>query len=242
MSKKLEGYVEFKNLTFGYSKVAPPLIENFSLKVNPGERIALVGGSGSGKSTLAKLMIGFYEPWEGEILFDGKPRAQIPRQVINNSMSMVSQDVFLFEGPVRDVVNLWDRSITDQQLINACKDAAIHDTISTKTGGYDFMVGEGGKNFSGGQRQRIEIARSLVNNPSILILDEATSALDPTTELEIDTNIKKRKCTVVVVAHRLSTIRDSDEIIVLDQGRIVERGTHEELLKMQGKYSHLIKT
>ena len=155
---------------------------------------------------------------------------------------MVSQDVFLFEGPVRDVVNLWDRSITDQQLINACKDAAIHDTISTKTGGYDFMVGEGGKNFSGGQRQRIEIARSLVNNPSILILDEATSALDPTTELEIDTNIKKRKCTVVVVAHRLSTIRDSDEIIVLDQGRIVERGTHEELLKMQGKYSHLIKT
>lgn len=242
VSKKLEGYVEFKNLTFGYSKVAPPLIENFSLKVNPGERIALVGGSGSGKSTLAKLMIGFYEPWEGEILFDGKPRAQIPRQVINNSMSMVSQDVFLFEGPVRDVVNLWDRSITDQQLINACKDAAIHDIISTKTGGYDFMVGEGGKNFSGGQRQRIEIARSLVNNPSILILDEATSALDPTTELEIDTNIKKRKCTVVVVAHRLSTIRDSDEIIVLDQGRIVERGTHEELLKMQGKYSHLIKT
>ncbi|MCB0481323.1 MAG: NHLP family bacteriocin export ABC transporter peptidase/permease/ATPase subunit [Flavobacteriales bacterium] len=241
VSTKLEGYVEFKNITFGYSKVAPPLIENFSLKINPGERIAFVGGSGSGKSTLAKLMIGFYEPWEGEILFDGKPRSEWPRQVMNNSLSMVSQEIFLYEGSVRDVVTLWDRSITDAQLISACKDSAIHDIINTKSGGYDYVISEGGKNFSGGQRQRVEIARSLVNDPSILILDEATSALDPTTELEIDTNIKKRKCTVVVVAHRLSTIRDSDEIIVLDQGHIIERGTHEDLVKLNGKYSHLIK-
>ncbi|MDE0772047.1 MAG: NHLP family bacteriocin export ABC transporter peptidase/permease/ATPase subunit [Salibacteraceae bacterium] len=242
VSEKLDGYIEFKNLTFGYSKVAPPLIKDFSLKVFPGERIALVGGSGSGKSTLAKLLIGFYEPWEGEILFDGKPRDQYPRQVINNSMSMVSQDVFLFEGSVGEVVNLWDKSISDEQLVSACKDAAIHDVISSKNGGYESKVDESGKNFSGGQRQRIEIARSLVNNPSILILDEATSALDPTTELIIDQNIKKRKCTVMVVAHRLSTIRDSDEIIVLDQGRIAERGTHEELLELNGKYSQLIKT
>lgn len=154
---------------------------------------------------------------------------------------MVSQEIFLYEGSVRDVVTLWDRSITDAQLISACKDSAIHDIINTKSGGYDYVISEGGKNFSGGQRQRVEIARSLVNDPSILILDEATSALDPTTELEIDTNIKKRKCTVVVVAHRLSTIRDSDEIIVLDQGHIIERGTHEDLVKLNGKYSHLIK-
>ncbi len=242
ISKKLEGYVEFKNVTFGYSKVADPLIEDFNLKINPGERIALVGGSGSGKSTLAKLLIGFYEPWEGEILFDGKPREAWPRQVINNSLSMVSQDIFLFEGAIKDVISLWDKSITDKMMVDAAKDAQIHEIISTKPGGYDYTISEGGKNFSGGQRQRLEIARALVRDPSILILDEATSALDPTTELEIDKNIKRRKCSVVVVAHRLSTIRDSDEIIVMDQGKIVERGTHKELLELKGKYFYLIKT
>jgi NHLM bacteriocin system ABC transporter peptidase/ATP-binding protein len=242
ISHKLDGYVEFKDVTFGYSKVGEPLIENFSLKINPGERIALVGGSGSGKSTVAKLLIGFYEPWEGEITLDGKARTEWPRQIINNSLSMVSQEVHLFEGSVRDVINLWDKSIPDSVLIRACKDAAIHDIISTKPGAYDYMISEGGKNFSGGQRQRMEIARALVNDPTILILDEATSALDPTTELMIDEAIKKRKCSVLVVAHRLSTIRDSDEIIVMDRGKIAERGTHEDLIKEKGKYYHLIKT
>jgi len=242
ISKKLDGYVEFKNVSFGYSKVGEPLIENFSLKINPGERIALVGGSGSGKSTVAKLLIGFYEPWEGEILLDGDSRTKWPRQIINNTMSMVSQEVHLFEGSVRDVINLWDKSIPDHVLIRACKDAAIHDMISTKPGAYDYKISEGGKNFSGGQRQRIEIARALVNDPTVLILDEATSALDPTTEQVIDEAIRKRKCSVLVVAHRLSTIRDSDEIIVMDKGKIAERGTHTELMKKAGKYYHLIKT
>jgi len=218
------------------------LIENFSLKINPGERIALVGGSGSGKSTVAKLLIGFYEPWEGEILLDGDSRTKWPRQIINNTMSMVSQEVHLFEGSVRDVINLWDKSIPDHVLIRACKDAAIHDMISTKPGAYDYKISEGGKNFSGGQRQRIEIARALVNDPTVLILDEATSALDPTTEQVIDEAIRKRKCSVLVVAHRLSTIRDSDEIIVMDKGKIAERGTHTELMKKASKYYHLVKT
>ena len=242
ISKKLEGYIEFKNVTFGYSKVSEPLISNLSLKINPGERIALVGGSGSGKSTVAKLLMGFYEPWEGEILFDGVNRNKLPRQVINNSLSMVSQDIYLFSGPLRDVLTLHDTTISDNMLINACKDANIHEVIASKPNAYDYELSEGGKNFSGGQRQRLEIARSLVTNPTMLVLDEATSALDPTTEKLIDENIKKRKCSVVVVAHRLSTIRDSDEIIVLDRGEIIERGTHEQLVKNKGRYFRLIKS
>lgn len=242
ISKKLEGYIEFKNVTFGYSKVSEPLISNLSLKINPGERIALVGGSGSGKSTVAKLLMGFYEPWEGEILFDGVNRNKLPRQVINNSLSMVSQDIYLFSGPLRDVLTLHDTTISDNMLINACKDASIHEVIASKPNAYDYELNEGGKNFSGGQRQRLEIARSLVTNPTMLVLDEATSALDPTTEKLIDENIKKRKCSVVVVAHRLSTIRDSDEIIVLDRGEIIERGTHEQLVKNKGRYFRLIKS
>jgi len=242
ISKKLEGYIEFKNVTFGYSKVSEPLISNLSLKINPGERIALVGGSGSGKSTVAKLLMGFYEPWEGEILFDEVNRNKLPRQVINNSLSMVSQDIYLFSGPLRDVLTLHDTTISDNMLINACKDANIHEDIASKPNAYDYELSEGGKNFSGGQRQRLEIARSLVTNPTMLVLDEATSALDPTTEKLIDENIKKRKCSVVVVAHRLSTIRDSDEIIVLDRGEIIERGTHEQLVKNKGRYFRLIKS
>ena len=186
--------------------------------------------------------MGFYEPWEGEILFDEVNRNKLPRQVINNSLSMVSQDIYLFSGPLRDVLTLHDTTISDNMLINACKDANIHEDIASKPNAYDYELSEGGKNFSGGQRQRLEIARSLVTNPTMLVLDEATSALDPTTEKLIDENIKKRKCSVVVVAHRLSTIRDSDEIIVLDRGEIIERGTHEQLVKNKGRYFRLIKS
>ena len=238
---KLEGYVEFKNVTFGYNKIGAPLLNNFSLKIKPGERVAIVGKSGSGKSTVAKLLAGFYEPTEGQILLDGLTRQQLPRQVINDSLNMVSQDIFLFEGTVRDVLTLWDRSISDKMLIEAAKDACIHDIISAKHHGYDYYIQEGGKNFSGGERQLFEIARALITNPSIIIMDEGTSILDPSTEKKVMDNIRKRKCSVLVVAHRLSTVRDCNEIIVMSNGNVVERGTHNELVKNKGEYSQLIK-
>lgn len=240
ITKKLDGYIEFKNVTFGYSRFSPPLIENLSFKINPGEKIALVGGSGSGKSTIAKLLAGFYEPWSGQILFDGKSRDNIPRQVVNNSLSMVAQDVFLFQGTFREILTIWDNTVPDYMIIQAAKDACIHEFISTKSKGYDDIISEGGRNFSGGQKQRIEIARALVGNPSSIILDEATSALDPLTEKIVIDNITKRKCSILVVAHRLTTIRDCNEIIVLQNGKIIERGDHKYLIKKRGEYYRLI--
>ncbi len=240
--KKLDGNVDIQNLTFAYSPLADPLIEDFNLHVKKGQMIALVGGSGSGKSTIAKIIAGLYEPRDGKVLFDGKERKDIDRNVFRGSLAMVDQDITMFQDTIRNNITMWDDSIDDATLIQAAQDAQIHDDILSRPNGYDHQLVENGKDFSGGQRQRFEIARSFVVDPTIMILDEATSALDPTTEKRVMDAVKRRGITCFVVAHRLSTIRDADEIIMLEYGNVVERGTHEELIKLNGKYAELVRT
>ncbi len=239
---RLQGTVEMRDVTFGYSKLGSPLIENFNLTLDVGKTVAFVGPSGSGKSTLANLVSGLYKPWSGQILIGGMPIEQISHESLTGSLAVVNQDIVLFKDTIAQNIKLWDDTIPDDRMTQASRDAQIHAIILQRDGGYDYRILDHGSDFSGGERQRLEIARVLAQNPSILIMDEATSALDANTEAQVIRNIKNRKVTSIVIAHRLSTIRDSDEIIVLDNGKVEERGTHDELMSKNGLYARLVET
>jgi len=240
--EKIMGDIELRNVTFGYSPLSPPLIEDFNMTLRQGGKVAFVGSSGCGKSTLAKLLSGLYEPWSGEILFGGKKRGEIPRSVFASSLAVVDQEVILFEDSIAENIKMWDDTIEDFEVIMAARDAGVHEDIVLREGGYSHKVLEDGKNFSGGQRQRFEIARVLAQDPTVIVLDEATSALDAKTESDVIGAIKGRGVSCVIIAQRLSAVRDCDEIIVMERGRIVQRGKHRELAGADGHYRRLMQT
>jgi ABC-type bacteriocin/lantibiotic exporter with double-glycine peptidase domain len=237
---RLQGHLELRGVTFGHVPTEPPLIAGLSVTLRPGERVALVGPTGSGKSTVANLVTGLFQPWSGEILFDGLPRGEIAPEVMAASLAKVDQSILLFSGTVADNIRFWDQSIPAREVIRAAEDACVADDIQAKPGGFGHHVSEGGRDFSGGQRQRLEIARALAVNPAVLVLDEATSARDAVTEQAVDTSLRRRGCTCLIIAHRLSTIRDCDQIIVLDRGEVAQQGTHEELVDAGGLYRDLV--
>jgi ABC-type bacteriocin/lantibiotic exporter with double-glycine peptidase domain len=237
--KKLEGRLEFQNVSFGYNPNEPALIQDLSFTIETGQKIALVGPSGVGKSTIAKLALGLYRPWKGEILYDGKPIDELSHESLHHSMSSVDQTIFLFSGTIRENLSLWDPSVTDQMLVEAAKDAKIHEEILSRKGGYDAKLYENGDNLSSGQKQQLEIARALLYRPSLLILDEATSALDPQTEKEIVAMIRQKGVSKLMITQRIASIQDCDEILVLEHGKVVERGRHQELLAAGGLYQKL---
>jgi len=238
---KLMGEIELRNITFGYDRKLPPILKNFSLKIKPGESVGLVGPSGCGKSTIISLISGLYEPWEGEVLFDGIPRKAIDHMTFVNSVSVVNQEVTLFEGTVADNLKMWDESIEDYAMVMACNDAQIHEEIMERPKAYRGMVTENGKNFSGGQRQRIEIATALAKEPTIFLMDEGTSALDPKTEAKVMERIYSQGMTLVLIAHRLDSLKGCHQIYVIEHGKITQQGSHDELRQQDGLYSKLLK-
>ena len=238
---RLTGSIQLNNINFGYVKIKDNLINNFNLTIHPGQRIAFVGGSGSGKSTLAKLIAGLYQPNDGEILFDGMPLLSIPRAITTGSLAMVQQEIALYGCSVKDNLTMWNSSINFDDIRRACRDAEIDGVINDLPQGFDTKLSEGGNSLSGGQRQRLEIARALVCDPTILIMDEATSALDAETERKVLSNLSNRGCTQVIVAHRLSTIRNADLILVMKDGNIVQEGTHDSMvLEEDSPYAQLL--
>ena len=241
-SAKLSGTIALEEISYGYSILKPPVVEAFSFSLHSGETIAFVGPSGCGKSTISKVISGLYQPWSGRILLDGRDMREIPEGVLHASISTVSQNIMLFTGSIRDNLSMWNSAILEKDLTDAAKDACIHDFIMQLPGGYNYRLEENGSNLSGGQRQRMEIARALATKPSILIMDEATSALDPIVEKQIMDNIRRRGCTCIIVAHRLSTIRDCTQIVVMQQGHIIQRGTHESMMREDGFYRRFVQS
>ena len=237
---RLSGQLEFEDVSFGYSPLDPPLIDRLSLVIEPGQRVAIVGPTASGKSTIARLATGIYRPWSGRVLLDGVPRDELAPDLVAGSVSLVDQEIHLFEASVRENLTMWDPTIAERSVVRAARDAAIDEDISRRSGAYERLVEEDGRDWSGGQRQRLEIARALATDPALVVLDEATSSLDPLVEREIDEALRARGCACLIVAHRLSTIRDCNEIVVLDRGRVVQRGTHEELIAEGGLYAELV--